>query len=237
MLIKTKGIVLRKTPYTSSSAILKIYTEHFGLGSYLIRGSGKKGKKAAMTQPLSRIEFSTRNKHSDHQVNTLSSPELAEHSVATINPVKSSIKIFLAEFLSKVIREEAPDPDFFEFLDSALEYLDHSSGFQNFHLVFMLKTALFLGIAPELNTLIEEGYFDLESGKFVQDKYGYIHLIEPIRAKVLAELMGQDDFGDDLHISNEERRFALEDILMYYQLHIEGFKTLKSYAVLKEVFS
>ena len=54
MLHKTKGIVIKSTPFRESSLICKIFTEKFGLQTYIVnsvRSSGKTGK-AALFQPL-----------------------------------------------------------------------------------------------------------------------------------------------------------------------------------------
>jgi DNA repair protein RecO (recombination protein O) len=59
MLHKTRGIVLHTTNYSETSVIAKVYTELFGLQSYLINGvRNKKAKvKANLLQPLSLLNL------------------------------------------------------------------------------------------------------------------------------------------------------------------------------------
>ena len=59
MLHKTLGIVLRSTDYSDSSIIAKIYTEQFGIQSYLIKGAKRKkaSVKSNLFQPLSLLEL------------------------------------------------------------------------------------------------------------------------------------------------------------------------------------
>ena len=45
MLRKTRGIVLHVTDYAETSLVVKIYTEDFGLQSYLINGVRKQKAK------------------------------------------------------------------------------------------------------------------------------------------------------------------------------------------------
>ncbi|HET6995795.1 MAG TPA: recombination protein O N-terminal domain-containing protein, partial [Chitinophagaceae bacterium] len=58
---KTKGIVLRVVKYGETSVIVSIFTELFGLQSYLVNGvrtSSKKGAgKAVLFQPSAILEL------------------------------------------------------------------------------------------------------------------------------------------------------------------------------------
>ena len=55
----TKAIVLSAIPYSESSLICKLYTEEFGLKSYIIRSAKKKNSPTPTShfQPLNTIEF------------------------------------------------------------------------------------------------------------------------------------------------------------------------------------
>src|SRR5919112_4260548 len=61
MLHKTKGIVLRTVKYGETSLIVTMFTELFGLQSYLVNGvrqaSKKGGAKATFFQPASILEL------------------------------------------------------------------------------------------------------------------------------------------------------------------------------------
>lgn len=54
MLHKTRGIVFKVTDYAESSLIVQIYTEQFGLQSYIVNGAKKPRAKIhqSMLQPL-----------------------------------------------------------------------------------------------------------------------------------------------------------------------------------------
>jgi len=58
---KTKGIVLRTVAYGDTSIIASIYTELFGLQSYIIKGikqsSAKKQSKANCFQPAALLQL------------------------------------------------------------------------------------------------------------------------------------------------------------------------------------
>ena len=56
---KTRGIILHTIKYSESSVIAKIYTEKFGLLSFLVKGvrASKSKNKASMMQPLTLLDM------------------------------------------------------------------------------------------------------------------------------------------------------------------------------------
>jgi len=59
MLHKTRGIALHATKFSETSSVVKIYTELFGLQSYLVKGVRKqKAKiKPGLFQPLTILDL------------------------------------------------------------------------------------------------------------------------------------------------------------------------------------
>ena len=58
MITKTRGIVLNYIKYGDTSIICKIYTEQFGLQSYIINGIRKsKSKNIGLYQPLNILDL------------------------------------------------------------------------------------------------------------------------------------------------------------------------------------
>ena len=59
MIAKTRGIVLRNTNYSENSVVSKIFTEVFGVQSYLINGirNNKGAIKTAIIQPLNILDL------------------------------------------------------------------------------------------------------------------------------------------------------------------------------------
>ncbi|MFA4853518.1 MAG: recombination protein O N-terminal domain-containing protein, partial [Bacteroidales bacterium] len=59
MFHKSRGIVLHSIKYSDSSLIVKIYTENFGLQSYILRSArNRKSKmKVGIFQPLALLNF------------------------------------------------------------------------------------------------------------------------------------------------------------------------------------
>ena len=63
---------------------------------------------------------------------------------------KSTIAMFVTEFLNKVLKEEASSPVLFGFLIDSVLFLEEArTDSENFHLAFLLKLSFFLGFGPE----------------------------------------------------------------------------------------
>ena len=152
MLHKTRGIVFKVTDYSESSVVVQIFTEKFGLQSYLINGVKKPKSKIKLNslQPLHLLDMIVYHKTSG---NIQRVSELRHQPVFQSIPydiVKSSITMFLNEVLYKSLRQHEPDEVLFEFLFHAIEILDSlNAGLANFHLYFLLRLTRFLGFYPD----------------------------------------------------------------------------------------
>jgi DNA repair protein RecO (recombination protein O) len=96
MLFTTKGIVLHHFKYSEKSVIAKVYTEKFGLQSYILNGvrSTKSKNKAVYLQPLSLVEISANHKENKglQQVKNIQLAEVYESIPFNIG--KTSIVLF-----------------------------------------------------------------------------------------------------------------------------------------------
>ena len=139
MLHKTKGIVLRTVDYSDSSIIAKIYTELFGIQSYLIKGARRKNAsvKANLFQPLSLLELVVYKKEKK-QLQTLKEARPEMHFASIPNePAKISILFFLNEIVLKCLHEEENNSELFSFLHETVQTLDSSEkNYNNLHLIF-----------------------------------------------------------------------------------------------------
>jgi DNA repair protein RecO (recombination protein O) len=241
MLHKTRGIVFKTTSYLESSVVVQVFTEKFGLQSYLINGVKRPKAKIRMNslQPLHLLDMVVYHKPAG---NIQRVAELRQQPVFLTIPydiVKSSLVMFLNEVLYKAIKQQTADEVLFEFLYHAIEILDRmEAGAVNFHLYFLLRLTRFLGFYPDMTQASKASYFDLTNGNFSKDIPPHASLIEEPYTQIWANLL-QSNF-DTLHllqISAAERRVILAKILEYYRLHIESLGMIKSHLVLEEVLS
>ncbi|MBS1533420.1 MAG: DNA repair protein RecO [Bacteroidetes bacterium] len=241
MLHKTRGIVFKTTDYGESSVIVQVFTEKFGLQSYIINGVKKPKAKITrnMLQPLHLLDMVVYHRNTG-QVQRIS--ELKASPVLQSIPydvIKSGIAIFLNEVLYKAVRQQSADENLFDFIFNAIEWLDNQTGgLANFHLLFMIRLSRYLGFYPEQVKAEGMDYFDMKDGTFSRYKPQGLYYLSPPHTQNFYLLL-QINFENlgNLHFSNDERRYLLQKLLEYYALHIEGFGNIKSHEVLEEVLS
>ena len=136
MLVSTRAVVIHSFAYSDTSIILKAYTEKFGYTSYLLKGYKKRKKDKVLLHPLGLIEISANHKNENglHLGRSISN-YLPLHEIS-INPIKSGIAMFLAEWLFHTVRVGEEDQDFFSWLVWAIESLNNELKPENFHLCF-----------------------------------------------------------------------------------------------------
>jgi len=239
MLHKTRGIVLKLTDYGETSVIVQIFTEKFGLQSYIINGAKKPRAKIGrnMLQPLHLLDLVVyyKNTGAVQRIKELKNMPLLNH--IPYNVVKSSIALFLNEVLYKAIKQQTADEQLFDYVFNSVELLDNlKEGLANFHLLFLLGLTRYLGFYPGLATVTDTDYFDMHNGVFTRFKpEGSLYLSQPHTQNFRTLISyGFDQLGA-INIGNEERRYLINRLLEYYALHIDGFGYVRSHEVLEEV--
>jgi DNA repair protein RecO (recombination protein O) len=238
MLHKSRGLVFRSSEYGETSLVVQIYTELFGIQSYIINSVRKKHARvhSNIFQPLTPVDLVVYHKErpglqriSDIRPN----PPLANIS---FDVSKSSMIFFLDEVLLKSIREEEANPALFDFIFNSVMWLDgpHPAG-NDFHLIFLLLLSRHLGFYPQNNYDEEHNIFNLREGLFQSSFPEHPHFISEPLSRCFAELMNAD-YSFSLNISSSERRTLISLMLEYFALHVEGFGNVKSHKVLEQVW-
>lgn len=240
MLHKTAGIALKTTNYSESSIVVHIYTEMFGMQSYLVNGAKKPKAKlpANMFQPLHLLDLVVYHKDSVGLQRIKEARLLPPLRAIPFDIIKSSLAIFLNEILYKVLRQQSPDPVLFHFIQQSILWLDESqSNLADFHLVFLVKLSRFLGFLPLHSNEKSRPYFNLMDGVFTPSLPPHSHVLHEPHTSQLRQLM-QVSFEESatLKISPDNRKQLLEKLLEFYKLHTENFVSPNSLYILEEIF-
>lgn len=222
MLHKTRGIVFRFTKYGESSIIVTIFTELFGIQTYIVNGIRSKNSKGkiALFQPLTLLDLVVYYKENAN-IKRIKEVKCAhQYQALTTDIRKSIIAIFISEMLNKTVKDETHAQEIFEFLFHALMLLDHQqNSVENFHLVFLIKLSRFLGF-----------------GAHQADEILGARILDSEEEAILKNLL-QADFTEQIAMTNVQRRNLLEAILRFYTLHIESLGEIKSVQVLRDIMS
>ncbi len=243
MLHTTKGIVLHHFKYADNSVIAKVFTEKYGLQSYILNGvRNKKAKnKAVYLQPLSLVEINGfyKEKKGLQRVKNIQL-DIPFNSIP-FNINKSSIAFFLSEILYKSIKEEESNNLLFEFLYGAIQVLDlEEDHYINFHLLFLAHFTKHLGFYPQASNIDENAnfYFDLQEGYFTSLQPHHNAFVEPPISILFYSVLGTNfDAMENLVISTKQRKMLLNTFLDYYSLHLSNFDNLKTLEILEEVLN
>lgn len=238
-IITTPAIVFSAIKYGDTSLIVKCFTAAEGVKSYLIRGvlKSKKGKlKPAYFQPLTQLSI-TASHNNKGALNSIRDAQVTHHyDTIYISIVKQTIVLFLSEVLSGIIKEEEENQSLYNYIETALIWLDTHNSVSNFHLLFLLNLTRYLGFYPD-TTDSDAMAFNLVEGNFTHLTYDKL-VITGDELVQFKKLLGINfDAIHTISFSKNERQTILKTIIRYFELHLDGFKTPKSLEVLETVFN
>jgi DNA repair protein RecO (recombination protein O) len=240
MLHTTRGIVLHHIRYRESSAIVYAYTDLFGRQSYLVNNiKGKNARfRSNLLQPLSLLEIEAYHKENRELQRLKEIHNYIPYQSIPFDPYKSSQAMFLAEILYKVLREEEPNPDLFNFLEHSLQFLDVAAQHTvNFHLLFLVQLTRHLGFYPGHDDGVNGSLFDMRNGQFKNAIGLHPDFFDESSSAILNILLRTNfENLNGVNISHQDRVKFLEYFMDFYRLHMSGFGKVNSLAVLNEIF-
>ena len=234
MIISSNAIVLSKLKYKDNDLIVKLLIRDIGVTSFLVRGRTKKNKLNYFQQlSVLEIEFDLNNRRNLHYFKELD----LKNNFKTIHTdfKKMGVVIFLSEILSKILTHQEKDYELYDFIEESIFYYDNSFFNPNFHLSFLINLSKYLGFYPEIQNNHCK-YFNLQHGLYSDIKDSK-YVLEGDDLKVFNMILGTNfDGSSELTITSMQRKKLLDNIILYYNLHIENFKVVKSLEVLRKLF-
>jgi DNA repair protein RecO (recombination protein O) len=239
---KTKGIVLRSIKYGETSLVVGIFTELFGVQTYMVNGvrsSKKSSSKANLLQPGAILDLLVY--HSDqksmHRLREFSWAVLYQNVLSDV--IKNCIALYMAELLYKCLKQPEQNTALFYFCEDVLLHLDTADKAvtANMPLYFALHLPHFLGLKINDDYDETQNILDLQEGNFVTEQPIHPNFITGDNARLTSQLLKvmQPHELADFHLHHETRRKLLHSYHDYYALHIPEFGELKTMAVLQDV--
>lgn len=238
MQVTTKAIVLSAIKYGDTSLIVKAFTASDGIKSYLLKGvlASKKGKlKPALFQPLTQLELVAYHKNKGTLERIKEAKVVHPYKTIHSNIIKNSIVLFLSEMLTNSIQEEQKEQALYNYLEYSLIWLDENRANPNYHILFLVNLTKFLGFYPD-ESQTDGNYFDLLEGNF-RTTPNLNPLLENEANTLLKRFLGINfDAIMQIKTTKQHRLELLNKWILYYELHLQGFRKPKSLAVLNAVF-
>lgn len=245
MLHKTKGIVLRTVKYGETSVIVSIFTELFGMQSYLVNGvrsTSKKGSnKASVFQPASILDLIAY--HNDlknlQRLKEYKWDYLYQNIFYDVK--KNAVALFMIELLTKCLKQPEANPELFYFTEDVLHHLDEASEYvtANFPLFFALHIPVFLGFNIVDSYSKENSYLDLQEGRFTAHRPPHPNYVEDEEASAISEIIKvmKPYELEQVQLNQDARRKIIYALEQFYQFHVSDFGNMKTVPVLREIMS
>lgn len=242
MTYKTRGIVLRNIKYGETSLVVTVFTQLFGVQTYMVNGvrtAKKPSSKANYFQPTALLDLVVYH----HENKTLQRIKEFEWAVIYKNilsdVIKNSIGLYMMELLHKCLKQPEVNDQLFQFCEKILLQLDASNkkAAANFSLFFTLRLAHFSGFGITNNYSEQKNMLDLQEGCFVNHQPNHPHFITGEQAALTSQLLRITDSNELEKIQSNRlaRRELLLNYQQYYSIHVPGFGQMKTLIVLNEV--
>ena len=236
-----RGVVLNTIKYGDKGLVVQMLTSSHGRQSFMVQGlgsrGGRSGTRAALFQPLFALEFEG-----------LESSKMQMHRFAEVHAgivlrsipfdvKKSSIALFMAEVLHRLVKESEANEMLFDFVWGSIEALDVADeGVANFHLWFLSNLCRFLGFSPG-NEYMADGWFDMAEGLYVGVEPPKRLAMSPQNAQILRDMLECDvRYLGEGGLYRAQRGDFLDALLAYYAYHLDTINSVQSIKILQEVF-
>jgi DNA repair protein RecO (recombination protein O) len=242
---KTSGIVLRTVKYGETSVIVTIYTELFGIQSYLVNGvriSSPRGPgKANLFQPAAILELVVYHSEMKNLQRIKEFRWDLLYQNIFFDVVKNAVALFMMELLQKCLKQPEPNGELFHFVKNGLICLDQGSEgmVANFPLFFALHLGTFLGFQISNSYSEQNRIFDLEQGFFVAEEPTHSHFLDLEYSSLTSQFLkiGQARDLEHIRLNRDKRRILLLAYQHFYAVHLPDFGTMKSFPVLQAILS
>ncbi|HXS35918.1 MAG TPA: DNA repair protein RecO [Flavipsychrobacter sp.] len=242
MLQTTKGIVLRSVKYGDTSLVSTIFTRIYGVQTYMVKGvrtSKAKSNRAGLLQPATLLDMVVYQRP-QHNMQHIREFQLA-HIYQSLQQevVKNSIALFSVELLLRLLPEQAPLSDLFDFAFDYFCMLDEMpvEDVANFPLYFVLQCGRLLGYELKGSYTANTPHLDLHEGGFSSQAPVVTPFVNDTDAKALAQLLRINAVSELKAVDmNSTMRYRLLDwYIAFLHQYTQHLGNIKSLAVLQAI--
>lgn len=238
MYISTPAIVLNRIKHTDSTLITTLYTQQMGSVTFAIKipKTARAQIKPALFQPLNQLHIEWEHKPNSALQRLGNIHVSTPYATLSTHPQKATIATFLSEALFHALHQERQG-ELFPFLETSLLWFDSvTENYSDFHIIFLIKLARFLGFEPITENPGHYEFFDLINADYTPLRPTHNYYLTTSDSKYIASLCtAQYHNIHRLNITAGQRNRALRIITTYLKLHIPGFPHLNSITLLNSI--
>ncbi len=241
MIHTTKGIVLRTIKYGETSVITAIFTELFGIQSYIVNGvrTQSKTSKAHFFQTSSILEMQVYHNELKNlqRIKELKWSYLYKNILSDV--IKNSVALYMVELLQKCLKQPEANANLFHFCEDAFMQLDVAEKeiTANFPSYFAIQLTHFFGLKMQDNYSLEKKYFHISEGNFTNNFLANENFMDKETSFYFSQLLKvqQPIELKEIKLNKNIRRKILAAIENFYIFHIAEFGAMKTLPVLHEL--
>jgi DNA repair protein RecO (recombination protein O) len=241
---KTKGIVLHTVKYGETSIITSIYTELFGVQSYIVKGIRQSSKKSQgkgnYFQPAAVLEMEVYHNELKNLQFIKEFQWAYLHNTIFFDVTRNAIAMYVIELLQHSLKQPEANPELYYLIEDTLKQIDIGSNtlVSNIPLYFTLHLGGELGFKMQGDYSTTTPILDLQDGNFVTEQPLHPYFIEGTLAETISKINHIQFYNDleNIKLNRDIRRNLLMYLQQYIALHIQDFGEMKSMIVLHEIF-
>ena len=232
---------MRAIKYGETSIIASVFTEIFGIQSYMVNGVRTSGKtsKAHFFQPSSLLDLQVYHNELKNlqRIKDLKWRVLYRNILSDVS--KNTVALYMVELLQKCLKQPEANADLFNFCEDAFVQLDTSNNevTANFPIYFSLQLAPFFGFRLQDNYSEKRNVFNLQEGNFSDLNSAASGHFSAELSYLISQLLKAIHPEDlrEISLNRNTRREILKSIQAYYAWHIPEFGIMKTLPVLSEI--
>ena len=237
-------VALRTIKHSDRSSILVAYSRQMGrVGLLIAAGKGAAASRVrALTMPMASFECvaSVTPGRELFHIRDVRPDDGVAPGYGTLDPVRSAVGFFMADFLSAVLREPMADEPLFGGVREIARCIAgrESRGLANVHIAALASLTVPLGIEPDVSTWRRGRFLDLREGRFtVSPPAAHSDYLDQ-RGSHIAWLLSRMTLRNArfYRFSRDERNEILRELLRYYTLHGYKVGNLVSVDILRDLF-
>jgi len=219
MVDRINAYVLSSRKFKDSLRLAHVFTLEHGVQTFLFR-TGKRGENISFFQPLNGIQFS--GKKSEGKLEIVKDMSLSTvYSSIPFQVEKSTIVLFIAEFLYRCLPEHYVNEEVFELIKKTTQRLDSNEKSGTLPIHFLAQFALEMGF---LSDEYEITFDNTRTDEALLHESLKLFISTPIDSEVFSNL------------NRDQRKSLLEELIAFSSAHLDTSIRLNSLEIFHEIF-
>lgn len=239
MLVKTRGIVIKKIRHRESSLIVHILTKDLGIQHYIVNGVFKKNPSfsPSLLELSMVLELVVYHKENQSLKRLKEAKSLWPMPEPLSNMSRSAVKMFIVEILNQISPYSDEDGSWYNFVESLIEEIDHDKfPLKNIPIYFMMACIEHIGIQADLSGSSNMKFLDLKRGCLVAQQTNGNFYMGPMIISVWKAFYEQSRIDFLSHTLKKNLRFQiLEALIRYAQYHTNQFNEIVTIQIYRQI--